>query len=125
MNEQILSAEKEQQRQSILKTIEEKGEMWMVAAMIHGSIGYHTPEHAKRIIARFRAGNTRDTCERCDACFRTDLLEMMDCDIQTFKRYWELAPEKAKNLISFTEKVCKLDSQHQETIGLLFPTMGI
>ncbi|MFU8767152.1 MAG: hypothetical protein ACNA7I_05755, partial [Candidatus Methanoperedens sp.] len=97
--------EKEQQRQSILKTIEEKGEEWMIAAMIHGSIGYHTPKHAKIIIARFKEGYVKDTCERCDACFGTDLIEMLDSDIQTFKRKEEFAPDKAKNLVQFARQV--------------------
>lgn len=130
MNEQTtesapLSAEKEQKRQSILKTIEENGEGWMIAAMIHGSIGYHTPEHAKRIIARFKEGNVRDFCERCHACFDSDLIEMLYCDIQTFEQYEGFNPEKAKNLICFTEKVSQLDPGRQGSISMLYPTMGL
>lgn len=130
MNKQIpdsaqLSAEKEQQRQIILKTIEEKGEMWMVAAMVHGSIGYHTPKHAQKLIARLKEGNIRDFCERCDACFSTDLLAMLEYDIGVFERCGEFDPEKAKNLLNFAEKVSQLDSERQGSISLSFPTMGV
>lgn len=130
MNEQTtdsaqLSAEKEQKRQSILKTIEEKGEEWMIAAMIHGSIGYHTPKHAAMIIARLKAGNVKDYCERCDACFGTDLIEMLDYDIGVFKRKEEYAPDKAKTLVQFARQVAGFDSDTQSSISMLYPTMGL
>ena len=130
MNEQIpdsaqISTEKEQQRQTILKTIQEKGDVWMIAAMVHGSIGYHTPKHAQRLITRLKEGHISDFCERCDACFGTDLLAMLDYDINVFERCGEFNPEKEKNLINFVEKVSQLDSERQGTISLLFPTMGV
>ena len=32
--------------------LEEKGMDWLVAALIEGSIGYHSPKHAKILIER-------------------------------------------------------------------------
>jgi len=61
----------------ILKTIiDEKGRPWVVAAMVDGSIGYHTPKHAEILIDRFLSGKEKDYCERCDACFKSDLIEV-------------------------------------------------
>jgi hypothetical protein len=59
------------------KLLDEKGKQWLVAAMVEGSIGYHTPRHAEILIERAISGETKDWCERCYACFGRDLFEMI------------------------------------------------
>src|SRR5665811_1406144 len=64
------------------KLVDEKGKEWLVAAMVEGSIGYHTPKHAEILIEKALRGETVDWCERCDACFGRDLFEMINYDIR-------------------------------------------
>jgi hypothetical protein len=58
--------------------IEKKGMDWLVAALIEGSIGFHSPKHAKILIERAVAGEVKDYCERCVACFNCDLMKMIE-----------------------------------------------
>ena len=58
--------------------LEEKGMDWLVAALIEGSIGYHSPKHAKILVERAVAGEVKDYCERCVACFNCDLMKMQE-----------------------------------------------
>ncbi len=45
--------------------LKEKGMDWLVAAMVDGSIGYHTPQGAKQLIEGAMQGETKSWCERC------------------------------------------------------------
>lgn len=109
----------------IEKVLKERGMNWLIAAMVEGSIGYHTPMHAKNDIQRYIDGQREEYCERCLSCFRGDLEEMILFDIRVFQSIEEINPEKAKRIIQFVEKSMKLDYISQETIGLLYPTIFI
>jgi hypothetical protein len=109
-------------RDEILKTLEEKGDDWVVAAMIAGSIGYHSVGDARILIEDIRNGRTADACERCIACFKGDLLSMVKYDIDGFKR---VSPAKVEHLVKTVQQLEKLSTVQQVTIGLMYPTAGV
>ncbi len=109
-------------RDDILKTVEERGEDWVVAAMIEGSIGYHSPAQARRLIENVKKGATEDWCERCTACFNRDLLAMVKHDIDGFLH---AGPAKVARLVGAVKQLEKLGSVQQMTFGLMYPTAGL
>lgn len=119
----IMDRTHDEMRATIEKALNEKGESYVIASMIEGSIGYHTYDHAKRIIGDFKAGKTKCYCERAQALYDFDLLEMMDDDIRLMQRLEEINPTRVSNLVQYAEKTGNLSSEHQEVLGLMFPTM--
>jgi hypothetical protein len=109
----------EQRIDYIQKALDEHGDMWTIAAMVDGSIGYHTPRHAKILIERFRRGDRIDYCERCIACFDDNLVNMMFCDIV---RMEQLEPERREKLIAFCESLSKASDEIQGAYSMLYPT---
>ena len=107
------------------KLVDEKGKEWLVAAMVEGSIGYHTPRHAEVIIESALSGKTRDYCERCDACFRTDLFEMINYDVGIMLRLEDRNAEKATRLMETIKMISRMNGEEQMTISLAYPTMNI
>ncbi len=97
---------------------------WVVAAMVEGSIGYHSPEGAQRLIQAYLEGRRVDYCERCVACFGCNLEKMVQSDISAFTRLEEILPAKAQRIIAFCKKVDELHWIQQTTIGLLYPSLA-
>lgn len=106
----------------ILKTLEEMGEEWVVAAMIEGSIGYHSPAHARRLIENIKKGETEDYCERCATCFKRDLLAMMKHDIDGFRH---VSQAKVERLLIAVQQLDRLSPVQQMTFSLMYPTAGV
>jgi hypothetical protein len=107
------------------KLLEEKGKPWLVAAMVEGSIGYHTPRHAEILIERALSGETKDWCERCDACFGTDLFEMINYDVGLMLRLEDRDAAKAARLIDTVKRIAGMSSEAQSSVSLAYPTMCI
>ncbi len=107
------------------KVLDEKGMDWLIAAMVEGSIGYHSPPGARRLIEGALAGETKDYCERCLACFRGDLLLMIESDIEGMRYIEEKNPKKFKRVTDAVRQIASLDAQGQTVAGLMYPTMGI
>ena len=72
--------------------IENKGIDWVIAAMVEGSIGYHTPSGAKKLIDNFIEGVKESFCERCYCCYKANLELMILNDIEGFERLEEYNP---------------------------------
>jgi hypothetical protein len=105
--------------------LEEKGMDWLIAAMIEGSIGYHSPKHAKILINRAIAGEVKDYCERCIACFNCDLLKMIERDVEIFERLEARDPQRSEGIVSFAKQIANLDEEGQSLVSLAYPTMGV
>lgn len=112
-------------RDELKSIVDRKGMDWLIAAMVDGSIGYHTPPGAKRLIESALQGETKDYCERCLAIYKGDLLKMIEDDIEKLEYLEKHYPEKVKRLIETVKKISGLDQQQQTTISLMYPTMGI
>ncbi len=109
-------------RDEILRTLEDEGEDWVVAAMIEGSIGYHSPGQARRLIKNMRDGETQDWCERCVACFKGDLLGMLKHDIDGFRR---VSRVKVTRLVKAVPQLGTMNSAQQMAFSLMYPTVGV
>jgi len=107
------------------KILQEKGMDWLVAAMVEGSIGYHSPKHAKRLIEEALSGQTKDYCECCSACFGSDLLAMIDSDIKRMKYLEEESPKRFQRVIDAVEQISNLSTEGQTIAGLMYPTMRV
>jgi hypothetical protein len=107
---------------SILK---EKGMDWLVAALIEGSIGYHSPKHAKILINRAIAGEVKDYCERCMACFNCDLMKMIERDVEIFESLEARDPQRSERIVSVAKQIANLDEEGQSLVSLAYPTMGV
>jgi len=105
--------------------IEKKGMDWLVAALIEGSIGYHTPKHAKILINRAIAGEAKDYCERCMACFNCDLMKMIERDVEIFERLEARDPQRSERIVSAAKQIANLDEEGQSLVSLAYPTMGV
>ena len=113
------------ERHEIESIIKDKGISWTTAAMIEGSIGYHSPKHAFRLIMDYLHGEYKSYCERCVACFKEDLEAMISYDIEIFMLLEARDPEKVQRIIKFVSKIDKLSNEDQTTIGLAYPTTNI
>jgi hypothetical protein len=98
------------------KLVDEKGKEWLMAAMVEGSIGYHTPRHAEILIKKALRGETVDWCERCDACFKRDLFEMINYDIRTMLFLENRDAAKASRLVD-TVKIISGMSRRSSIVG--------
>ncbi len=117
MNNEATETEKDR-IELIDAALKEKGETWVIAAMVDGSIGYHTADHAKRIIQRFRKGKTVDYCERCAACYSCDLTIMLAHDVIRFE---QLEASKQNAIIEYVEAMSGRDYMVQLTGSMLYP----
>ena len=89
----------------INKTIEEKGEDWLCAALVDGSIGYYTPTSARIIVQEFKRGETENYSERCIALYRCNLLKEIVHDIRSFESRENYDREGIQRLIKSMQEV--------------------
>lgn len=106
---------------SILQTIESKGEPWIIAAMVDGSVGYYSPFLAKRRLDEIRAGE-RWLSERVICCFRGSYIDEFWFDVKAFERKESYAPERVQQLVQMMTKVLKESAIDQWTFSALYPT---
>jgi hypothetical protein len=107
----------------LIAVIEEKGMSWVIAAMVEGSIGYHTPAHAKKLIEAFLNGEKENFCERCYCCYNANLEKMILSDVKSFECLEEYNPQKVERIIKYTEKMMGVDTMTAMTGSLMYPTM--
>ena len=104
------------------KVIEEKGELWVISALIDHSIGYYTYSSAKSFINSVLKG-LGWYAERTVACYRGDYMKELKQAVEWFEHLEKTRPEKVKALIEFVSKTANLPWETQQTISQLYPTM--
>lgn len=93
----------------------------LIAALMEDSIGYLTPQRAERHIKRWEDGEDTCHCERCVAMFQHDLQACLERAVLM----WEhLSEDKRQHLLEVVGEIAELDTMSQQTISLLWPTMG-
>lgn len=97
----------------------EKGCDWLVAALVHGSIGYYTPLGADNLIKDYICGKKKNYSERCATCFQCNLEKEITHDVSTFEK---LNSSSQKKLMLVISEVRKMDGVSQTTFGLYYPT---
>lgn len=116
-----------QYRQIIDYVLHERSRTWLIAALIDGSDGYHTYQHAERLIDMYLDGETNGFCERCSACYHNDLLYMMACDIYHMFYVESHDMGTVQRLLVLTDHLgTKKDSYMYSTaVSMLYPTMAV
>lgn len=94
-------------RPALKKIVEEKGMLWAMAAMVEGSIGYHSPKSAEIRIRQLMEDRCVQGCERSSAIFGGDSIEEIEHDFKVFQAVEEQDPERAKRIMQIVEKVSK------------------
>jgi hypothetical protein len=111
---------REEKRDIIRRVIDENGRQFVVAAMVDGANGFHSPGQAEGCIDRFLEGEDNDYSERCVALFEFDLIEMMYDDIASFTRVLEEGRERVFRSRVRPMAICA----HGPEVPLLYSTMG-
>lgn len=98
--------ERTELRRKIDLVIKHKGEAWVIAALVDGSIGYYSPHSAKIALEDYQRGSNESWAERSMACFHCDLLKEILHDIKGFARLrtYENGPARQDLLIQFVQK---------------------
>jgi len=97
-----------------------KGRIWVISALIDGSIGYYTYLSANNFINTLI--QKRFWCaERTGACFKGDCLRKILRDLAYFEG---INPQKRKRIIEFVRKTAKLNEMQQMTISMMYPTIA-
>lgn len=110
--------------EELKEILKEKGMDWLIAAMVDGSIGYHSPYSARKLIESALKGETRDACERCIACYKGSLLDMIESDIRSMRSLEKHHPEKIDSLMQIVQQLSNLTLIQQMTASMMYPTMG-
>jgi hypothetical protein len=106
----------------IRKAVADKGLEWVIAALVDGSIGYHTYHSAKNLIESVLA-NEFTSCERTSACFNGDASAEILADIRYFEALEKRNPERVKRVVEFTRKMANLDTIQSWTLSAMYPTI--
>ena len=73
-----------------------RGKDWLVAAVVHGSIGYYSPLGAQNCIEEYLRGQRENYSERCTSCFGSDLEKEILHDLSSFE---SLPPDKQNRVL--------------------------
>jgi len=99
--------------------------LWYIAAMVEGSIGYHSPASAEIRVRALMEDRYVMECERCSACFEGDSIAEMEYDFKVFGYLEQKNPQKAQRIMQIVDKVAKWKDNDQTGFGLMYPTLGI
>jgi len=108
----------------IKATVERRGIRWVVAAMVDGSIGYHSARSA-RLMVEYALKGRFWGCERTGACFHNDPLEEILHDIRYFEAWEKTNPAHVERVIAFAKATEDLSWIERTTAGLMYPTLGL
>lgn len=112
--------DKREMRAEVEGIIAEKGLEYAIAAMVEGSIGYHTPSQAESIVGAFKAGSDESFCERCMALYQCSLPKMLLSDLRSFGRMSEAGRQQ---VIETVRKVMSWKSDEQMAFSMAYPTL--
>ena len=107
---------------AIDETLRDKGDLWVIAALVDGSIGYYQPRSASVTLDRFKAGDIHFYSERCSACFRNNGPYMIYCDIERFN---EIDTDKQNAIVEYCKQIMNTDNETQLSYSMLYPTLNI
>ena len=110
-------------RDLVDQALKDKGDDWVIAAMVDGSIGYYSPHVAMLQVRRYKEGETRSWCERGDALFKGDLLEEMSHDVRGLQCKEERNADGVKKFVEWVARAKDIDSfEFNSTVSMMYPT---
>ncbi len=106
----------------IQEALADKGENWVIAALVHVSIGYFDPHSAKRTLKYYLEGERHNMCERCYCLYGADLEKMIISDISDFEYYEANCPDSFKRVMAYIAAWSKRPEEPFGGItGLMYP----
>jgi len=120
-------------RERLVKTVKERGKAWAIAALVDGSIGYHSVESADQMITALTKGERIIACERTMACFHSDGVSEIDHDFNYFAGKDKYAPERVRMLVGYVTEILRGNRKRgrprswieQTTESMMYPTSRI
>lgn len=100
MNQELL--------RQIHETIKDKGENWVIAAMVDGSIGYYSPCIAARMLQKILKDG-RSYSERGMCCYGGDGLEEVSHDISCLRSIEARDQERVRQLVLYVQVTRNVD----------------
>jgi len=116
----ILSEEKSHEAEAKIRAVHaEKGEAWIIAAMMDGSVGYYYPAFAQKQIRQYMKGDKESWAERTMAIYECDLEAEILHDITAFEYKTE---EQRQHLIELATNYLEGSYEDQMYLSLMYPT---
>lgn len=120
-------------RERLVKTVKEEGKAWSIAALVDGSIGYHSVESAEQIINDLMAGKSLGGSERCMCCFKNDGVAEVDHDFNCFAHKESYAPDRVRLLVNYVKEILHQNKKRgrprtwaeQTTESMAYPTSSV
>jgi|GEM_PF-3449359 len=98
-------------REQLVKTVKERGKAWAIAALVDGSIGYHTVESAEQMINDLLAGKSLGGSERCMCCFHNDGVAEIAHDFRYFGGKDEYSKDRVRTLENYVKEVLRMNKK--------------
>ena len=105
--------------------IETHSEEWLISAIVDGSVGYYSPDWAKKLIEDWKNGVRKCCSERCMALYGCDLGRMLLSDFHSFETLEQFAPNSAKKVMVKVKAWMDIDRDvvGNMTLSLMYPTL--
>jgi hypothetical protein len=101
--------------------VELKGMDWAIAALVHGSVGYHTYRSAKNLLESVLKGRNW-VCERTMACFEGNAAKEALHDFKCFEYLEKNDPEYVRRLVKIIKNTEGLNTVEGWTFSCMYPT---
>ncbi|MEM2447872.1 MAG: hypothetical protein QXT14_02840 [Candidatus Bathyarchaeia archaeon] len=108
----------------IRKALDKYGELWVISAIIEGSVGYHTYESAKNML-EYVLESRFWLCERTSCIFDGDASLEIAHDIYHFEELMERDPERVRRIMELVRRLEKLSWEQAVAVSLMYPTIPI
>jgi hypothetical protein len=100
--------------------VELKGLDWAIAALVHGSVGYHTYRSAKNLLESVLRGRNW-VCERTMACFEGNAAKEALHDFKCFEYLERNDPEYVRRLVKIIKNTEDLNTVEAWTFSCMYP----
>jgi len=100
--------------------------LWLIAAMVDGSVGYYTPRAAEMQVERFLGGRNESYAERTMCIYNCDLALEILSDVRYFLMLEEIDEDKVRKVVEFVRKWCEINAKDwakSKTISMTYPTI--
>jgi len=100
-------------------------EIWLISAIVDGSVGYYTPSEAKRLLEDWKAGKRKCYSERCMALYGEDLGKMLLSDFRKFEYLHQrgLSAPVVERIRAWMEIEKNIDTATAMELSLVYPTL--
>lgn len=101
------------------QVLKEKGDLWVMAALFYGSVGYYTPNKSQHLLNEWKQGDRESWSERCLGVFDGNSIMMIYCDVRRFEA---CSVEEQEETMRRVEALKGADWITQTTVSMLEPT---